>query len=141
MAIEISTLSDEGALRSYLDARNAPRDTITFGVRPNCIKAIAEYENLVASLSGDDDHEDMSAYLDYHNSVVSQVSPFIEVMKCAMKIMRDTPQLVDQLAVAQEQDAPFGVVADDMLDPADYAAMLSNTLTAISAVLTILSGE
>ena len=129
MSIEINTIADEAEYNQYIAARNKPRDTILHGVRPNAIKCLAEYEALIAALSGD-----MSDFSDYHTSVVAAVSPYIELMKCAMKVLRDTPALINQGARAQDQFPPFGEGLTDEVAPEDYATLLTETVAAIQAV-------
>jgi len=136
MIIQISTIEDESAYNAYLTARNAPRDTIIHGVRPNSIKTIAEYETLLVSLQNE-----MFEFADYHVGVVSPVAPFIEIMQCAMMIMRDTPSLINQGARAQGIFPPFGEDLKDTVELNDYAALLTNTVTAIQGVASALQGS
>ncbi len=135
MTISINTITDEAAFNDYLAARNAPRDTITNGVRPNSVKAIDEYDALTGLLAGD-----MSQFSAYHAQVTAGVLPFIELMKCAMKVMDQTPHLIDQSAAAAGSVQPFGVDISEPLSAADYIAMLNNTKAAVDSVITALSG-
>jgi hypothetical protein len=144
MTIQISSVLDEAAYNRYLAARNAPRDRIVNGVRPNAIACLADYDRLAVALAGGSDDPDtgaaipdMSAFADYHAGVVARVTPFVTMMYHAMAILRDTPALINQVAAANGEFKPF-VGVDDQVDPAAYATLLQDAVEAIAAVGTIL---
>lgn len=144
MIISITDFTDEFAALGYLQARNAPRDTIRYGVRPNAIKCLSEYAYLMTALQGGDAETsvpDMSAFLAYHSGAVAAVAPFIELMQHAMRIIIDTPALINQLALMQGQAVPpMGAEINEPVDPADYAALLMSTAAAIQAVGALMQG-
>ena len=138
MSIQITDFPSEFLALAYIQARNAPRDTIRYGVRPNCIKALAEYAWLVTALNGGDEEAgipDMSANAAYHAASVAPVTPFITLMQQAMRILVDTPALINQLALLQGQTVPpMGAEINDVIDPAEYAALLVSTGQAVQVV-------
>lgn len=144
MSIQITDFNDEFAALAYLQARNAPRDTIRYGVRPNAIKCIDENKRLTIALNGGDVEAgipDMSAMLAYHVSAVAAVLPFVDLMQAAMQILIDTPALINQLAMLQGQTVrPMGEEITDTINPADYAALLQSTVAAIQAVGALMQG-
>jgi hypothetical protein len=129
MTISISTIPDEAAFNNYLAARNAPRDTIRYGVRPNCVKALAEYSALLNALQGD-----MSAFATYHANATATVTPFVALMQKCMEVLVMTPALINQAAVAQGIAPPFGAEINEPVDLTDYKALLLATVQAIQSV-------
>lgn len=144
MSIQITDFNDEFAALAYLQARNAQRDTIRHGVRPNAIKALSEYAYLLTALQGGDTETgvpDMGAMLAYHVNAVAAVSPFVDLMQAAMKILIDTPALINQLALMQGQTVPpMGAEINDTVDPTEYGALLQSTVAAIQAVGQLMQG-
>jgi hypothetical protein len=144
MTISIAGFTDEFAALAYLQARNSPRDTIRYGVRPNAIKALSEYAYLLTALNGGDTETgvpDMSAILGYHVNAVAAVSPFVDLMQAAMRILIDTPALINQLALMQGQTVPpMGAEITDVINPAEYATLLQSTADAIQAVGQLMQG-
>lgn len=129
-------LQQEITLEAYKRLRNAPRDTINYGVRPNAEKCLAEYEALQIALSGGNGTiPDISSMAESFATVTAPVTPFITLLQYAMRLVIMTPQLVDQAALQQGMlVAPFGVDLSEALDPADYANMLREAAAAILAV-------
>lgn len=76
MTIEINTIDDERTYNSYLATRDAPRLTMAHGVYPNALKALAEYDSLIARLTGGD----LAQFGQYHTNVTSAVAPYIATM-------------------------------------------------------------
>jgi hypothetical protein len=128
-------LEQEIILEAYKQLRNAPRDTINFGVRPNAIKCLAEYATLQTALSGGGDGvPDISSLAESFAAVTGPVTPFIALLQYAMQIVIMTPMIVDQAAAAQGMIVPpFGVDISTPLDPAEYAATLQAAAAAIVA--------
>lgn len=144
MSIQITDFEDEFAALAYLQARNAPRDTIRYGVRPNAVKAMAEYDRLLTALQGGDVEAgipDMSAMATYHANAVAPVTPFVDLMQAAMHILIDTPALINQLALMQGQTvAPMGAEINEQINPVEYGALLQSTVAAIQAVGALMQG-
>lgn len=151
MAISITDFTDEFAALGYLQARNAPRDTIRYGVRPNAIKCLSEYAYLVTALNGGQQPTeeqpdlqpvpDMSAFLAYHTNAIAAVSPFVDLMQHAMRIIIDTPALINQLALLQGQTVlPMGAEINEQIDPVEYGALLASTVAAIQTVGQLMQG-
>lgn len=128
-------LQQEIILEAYKRLRNAPRDTINFGVRPNAIKCLAEYATLQTALSGGGDGiPDISALSESFATVTEPVAAFVTLLQFAMRIIIQTPRIIDQAAAAQGMIVPpFGIDISQPLDPADYAAMLGEAAAAIMA--------
>jgi len=126
-------LEQEIILEAYKRLRNAPRDTINFGVRPNAVKCLAEYATLQTALGGGADGvPDISALAAQFNEVTKNVTPFIVLLQFAMRIIIQTPQIVDQAAAAQGMIVPpFGVDIGKPLDYAEYVTMLQQAAAAI----------
>lgn len=145
MSIQISNIDDEIAALVYLQARNAPRDGIRYGVRPNCIDVINKYNRLLVGLQGGDAEAgipDMSAMAAYHANAVASVTPFVDLMQDAMRILIDTPALINQLALLQgETVPPMGAEINDQIDPAEYGALLASMVAAIQAVGALMQGS
>lgn len=144
MSIQITDFQDEFAALAYLQARNAPRDTIRYGVRPNAIKCIDENKRLMTALNGGDVEAgipDMSAMLAYHVNAVAAVLPFVDLMETAMRILIDTPALINQLAAMQGQTVPpMGAEINEQINPVEYGALLQQTVAAIQAVGQLMQG-
>lgn len=70
----IATFNDENLFRAYLAGRDAPRSTMAYGVYPNAVKALAEYDALVVRLAPGGDLE---AFGEYHQAVTINVQPYI----------------------------------------------------------------
>ena len=151
MTIAITSFDDEFAALAYLQARNAPRDTIRYGVRPNAIKCLSEYAYLLTALQGGQepaeeqpDQASIPAMLlmsAYHNNAVAAVSPFVDLMQDAMRILIDTPALINQLALMQgETVPPMGQEINDQVDPVAYGALLMSMVGAVQAVAALLQG-
>lgn len=144
MTISITDFTDEFAALAYLNARNGPRDTIRYGVRPNAVKCLSEYAYLMTALQGGDAEigvPDMSAFFAYHSGAVAAVAPFVELMQHAMRIIIDTPALINQLAIMQGQTVPpMGAEINEPVNPTDYAALLMSTVAAIQAVGALMQG-
>jgi hypothetical protein len=144
MSIQITDFETEFLALGYIQARNAPRDTIRTGVRPNAIKCLAEYDRLLTALQGGDAETgipDMSGMATYHANAVTPVTPFVDLMQAAMHILIDTPALINQLALMQGQTvAPMGEEINDQVDPTEYGAMLLSMVAAVQAVGALMQG-
>lgn len=64
---------------NYAAYRDAPRLTMAYGVYPNCVKALAEYDALLAWLV------DHPAYQQVHDATTGPVQPYIDTMYQAMR--------------------------------------------------------
>lgn len=144
MSIQITDFETEFAALGYFQARNAPRDTIRYGVRPNAIKCLAEYAYLLTALEGGNAEAGIpnwEASAEYHQKAVAGVTPFIDLMQAAMKILIDTPALINQLALLQgETVPPMGEEITDQVDPTEYGALLLSMAAAIQAVGALMQG-
>lgn len=144
MSIQITDFPSEFLALGYIQARNAPRDTIRYGVRPNAIKCMAEYGRLLTALQGGDEENgvpDMSGMADYHATALAPVTPFVDLMQAAMEILIDTPALINQLALMQgETVPPMGAEINDQVDPTEYGALLMSMVAAIQAVGALMQG-
>lgn len=144
MSIQITDFETEFLALGYIQARNAPRDPIRYGVRPNAIKCMAEYGRLLVALQGGDEENgipDMSGMATYDANAVAAVSPFVDLMQAAMHILIDTPALINQLALMQGQTvAPMGEEINDQVNPTEYGALLLSMVAAIQAVGALMQG-
>jgi hypothetical protein len=144
MSIQITDFPSEFLALGYIQARNAPRDTIRYGVRPNAIKCMAEYGRLLVALRGGDVEAgipDMSGMATYHANAVAPVTPLVDLMQAAMHILIDTPALINQLALLQgETVAPMGEEITDQVDPTEYGALLLSMVAAVQTVGALMQG-
>lgn len=143
MTIQIDGVTQEAAFNNYLAARNAPRDTIVTGVVPNARKCLSEYDWLAVALAGGDEEAgipDMSAYAEYHDGVVSQVTPFITMMYKMMQCLDRTPMLINMAAAAQGIYPPFNALGVEPVDLAAYGALLAEAAASIQAVGVAMQG-
>lgn len=135
-------LKQEIILDAYKRLRNAPRDTVNFGVRPNAEKCLAEYDLLQLALAGGDGNViDISSMAEQFASVTAPVTPFITLLQCALRIVAQTPQVVDQAAAGQGMLVPPFGVDSEPLEIADYARMLTEAAAAIAAVGQMIGGD
>lgn len=104
--IEITNVQDERQLFDYIAERNKPRDTITHGVFPNCVRALKQYEDLLARLSDPNDLGDKSAY---HQESTAPVQPYIEQLQIHMQAIVDIVITVDLAAIQLTGGPAFGV--------------------------------
>jgi hypothetical protein len=133
MTVQISTINDERIFNRYLAMRHAPRDTLVFGVHPNAHKALVEYEYLTIALSGGNDSiDDLSSMATYHAGAVAAVTPFIAALRAAMKTINDTMHIVNVLAAATGQDAPFAIEPEEITVQA-YIATLQSAVATLTA--------
>lgn len=133
MTVSITGIPDERKFVRYIAMRNAPRDTMVYGVHPNSHKALQEYADLVTALSGGSQTiDDLSDMATYHANAVASVTPFVACMQACMLTINQTMHIVNLLAVATGEDAPFGIVPEEITVP-DYLATLSATITALQA--------
>jgi len=93
MSVIINTISDEQVYENYRSLRNTPRQSIAYGVYPNCKKALSEYSALLSALSGD-----MSDYADLHITMTAQVAPYITGIQQAMQNIVDTVEAIEKSA-------------------------------------------
>ena len=136
-------LQQEIAMGAYKNLRNAPRDTINYGVRPNAIKCLAEYALLQIALAGGNESvPDISGFAEMFTAVTSPVTPFITLLQFAMRIIIDTPVLVDQMATEQEMLVlPFSVTASDPVNLEEYITMLQEAVEALNDTITLMTGQ
>lgn len=108
MTIQITTVADERLFNDYLAARDAPRGTMANGVYPNCLKALSQYDSLVARLTGGD----LAQFGGYHTDVTAAVAPYIATMYKAM-------QTITTVMLAIETAAPgtFGIELPQQTQP------------------------
>ncbi len=125
--INIAELNDERRFVRYTQLRNAPRDTLVSGVHPNVHKCLAEYQVLVTALTGD-----LSDMATYHASATASVAPFIAALMAAMKVINDTMHVVNILAAATNQEAPFAIEAE-RVTAAGYVALLQSAISTLTA--------
>ena len=127
-------LQEESTRRTYEDMRNAPRNTVRV-LRSDALKCLAEYDRLQVALQGGDSERgipDISSLATHFAAVTGSVTPFINLMQFAMRIIVQTPQIIDHAALAQGIITPsFGVDISQPLDPADYAQMLGEAAAVI----------
>lgn len=143
MTVAISTISDERQFVQYMAMRNAPRDTLVYGVHPNSHKALAEYAVLLEALQGG--HEatdeepwttvDLSGMATYHANAIASVTPFVAAMQVSMATINSTMHIVNLLAVATGQDAPFAIEAEE-ITVQDYLTTLATAITTLQAAQT-----
>lgn len=130
-------LEQQSTMLAYIELRNAPRDTIVRALIPDAKKCLAEYDRLQVALAGGDAERgipNISALAADFATVTGPVTPFVNLLRFAMRIIIDTPRIVDQAATAQGMIiAPFGVDISQPLDPAGYAQMLGEAAAAIMA--------
>lgn len=93
MTISIKNFIDEQALRTYVIARDMPRSTMAHGVYPNCVKALYEYDNLVARFQ-----TDLADFTEYHADVVKAVAPYIDQLQQAMGAIVQIMQAIEAAA-------------------------------------------
>jgi len=91
--IEITDFTDEQALRTYVMARDMPRATMAYGVYPNCVKALAEYDALMARFQ-----TDLADFTEYHADVVKAVAPYIDQLQQAMGTIVAIMQAIEAAA-------------------------------------------
>lgn len=136
MTVQISTINDERTFNRYLTMRNAPRDTMVYGVHPNAHKALEQYANLVTALSGGSETiDDLSSMATYHANTVASVTPFVAAMQAAMQTINDTMHIVNLLATATGQDAPFAIEAED-ITVQQYLTTLATAISTLQATQT-----
>lgn len=91
----IATFEDENLFRNYLAGRDAPRSTMAYGVYPNALKALAEYDALVVRLAPGGDLE---SFGDYHQAVTVNVQPYIVQLQAAMTAIVQIMQGIETVA-------------------------------------------
>jgi len=94
MTIEITNANDERTYNSYLAARDAPRLTMAHGVYPNAVKALAEYDNLVARLASGD----LAQFGQYHTNVTVAVAPYVQTLYEAMQTIVEVMNAIETAA-------------------------------------------
>lgn len=91
--LELKTFADEKLLKLYQDARDEPRATMAYGVYPNCVKALADYDALVARFQ-----TDLVGFTDYHNEVTKTVAPYIAQLQQYMTGIVQIMQAIESAA-------------------------------------------
>lgn len=129
MTVAITTINNERLFKRYMDLRNAPRDTLVYGVHPNAHKALVEYDALTTALAGD-----LSGMAEYHANAVASVAPFVAALQAAMHTINDTMHIVNLLATATGQDAPFAIPAEE-ITVQDYIATLQDAIDTLTATM------
>lgn len=133
MTVTVNNVLDERNFVNYIAMRNAPRDTLTFGVQPNSRKALGEYDLLTAALTGGNETiEDLSAFYQYHVDVIGPVLPFITALQVCMQTINDTMHIVNLLAVAQGKDRVFGIEPEE-IDVMAYITTLQGAIATLTA--------
>lgn len=133
MTVSITGISDERKFVRYIAMRNAPRDTMVFGVHPNSHKALQEYDDLVTALGGGNETiDDLSDMATYHANAVASVTPFVACMQACMQVINDTMHIVNLLAIAAGDDAPFAIPAEE-INVQDYLTTLATAIATLQA--------
>lgn len=76
----------------YATMRNAPRDTMRFGVYPNAVKVLAEYVTLQQWLTDNPDWQQS------HADMIATVTPHITTMQQSMQTIVATMQAIEAAA-------------------------------------------
>ncbi len=76
----------------YATMRNAPRDTIRYGVYPNAVKALREYQALQQWIADNPDWQQP------HADMVSAVLPHIAALQEAMTTIVTVMQAIEKAA-------------------------------------------
>lgn len=76
----------------YATVRNAPRDTMRYGVYPNADKALREYQALQAWLADNPDWQQP------HAEMVAAVLPHVTALQAAMTTIVTTMQAIERAA-------------------------------------------
>jgi hypothetical protein len=79
-------------IQQYATMRNAPRDTMTYGVYPNSVKALSEYQALLSWLS---EHPD---WQQSHADMIAAVAPHIATLQQAMQTIVAVMRAIEQAA-------------------------------------------
>lgn len=79
-------------IQQYATMRNAPRDTMRYGVYPNAGKALEQYQALQAWLADNPDWQQP------HAGMVAAVLPHVEALQAAMTTIVTTMQAIEQAA-------------------------------------------
>lgn len=128
----------------YKKLRNTPRDIIINGVRPNAVQCLLAYNNLQIALNGGNEElgiPDISSKLESFTTITAQVTPFITAMQNAMKIVIDSPVVIDQLAALQGISIlPFLNIGNgEVVDMNDYVLILVEARNSIDNLITLLT--
>ena len=133
MTVSITGIPDERKFVRYIAMRNAPRDTLIYGVHPNSHKALQEYEDLVTALGGGNETiDDLSDMAIYHANAVASVTPFVSCMQSGMLTINQTMHIVNLLAVANGDDAPVAIQPEE-ITVQDYLTTLSTAIATLQA--------
>lgn len=116
MTINIANVIDERKMVEYLQARNQPRDVMTNGVYPNCIKAIEEYDKLVLRLT---DENDLYSFAGYHETSTAPVAQYIALLYQKMAEICAIMEAVDVAAIEQTGGPVFGIVSPQVEEVID----------------------
>lgn len=76
----------------YATMRNAPRDTMRYGVYPNAVKALGQYQALQQWLLDNPDWQQP------HADMVSAVLPYVTALQAAMTTIVTTMQAIERAA-------------------------------------------
>lgn len=76
----------------YATMRNAPRDTMRYGVYPNAVKALAEYAALQQWLLDNPDWQQP------HADMVAAVLPYVVTLQQAMQTIVGVMQVIEKAA-------------------------------------------
>lgn len=106
MSVTITNVQEERAFESYKAARNVPRNTMAYGVYPNCKKSLAEYSALVARLS---EGGDLATFAEYHATATAPVAAYIAQLQTAMQAICTIMEAVDAAAIQQTGGPVFGI--------------------------------
>ena len=91
--IKIKNATEEIEFDKYKAARDAPRQTMAFGVYPNAKKALVEYDALIGLLSGD-----MAKFESYHEEVTKEVKLYVGMLQEALTTIVQTMEGIELAA-------------------------------------------
>lgn len=66
---------------------------------------------------------------------MASVTPFVAAMQVCMRTINETMHIVNLLAVANEQDAPFAIESEEVSIP-DYLVTLATAIATLQAAQT-----
>ena len=78
--------------QQYVAMRDAPRLTMSHGVYPNSVKALAEYQVLFDWLTAN------PSYAQLHSDITAQVAPYVAQMQQAMQAIITIMQAIETAA-------------------------------------------
>lgn len=76
--------------QQYVAMRDAPRERMSTGVYPNCVKALEEYSSLLLWLTAN------PSYAQLHGTITAQVAPCIVQLQTAMQSITTIMESIEQ---------------------------------------------